>query len=628
VNIPELPLRNWLRVLPFIAVIITAVIFTLSFIYQTQQYNNNEHKQIEALILAQSKTLVKDRVLSLIQMIQDIQNKNRDKSLEEQKERIRQFVQGFEYKDDNSVYVFDLEGNIITHTSAPLAMTRLWNEKRSNTIQKYLREMTKDSGSFTIHEPTLDSSMNTSASQNVKMLTFIKKIPSLDWVIASNVSLLNLNLVFQKNKILWEENINDFIINNIFIAIVMTFICVLFIYLPSNNISLTIQRYKKLLLHKNQLLEEKIKTRSQDRDTLLSLFDHTDAVLFKWKYSSSELTYISKSIAKLTGYSEEDFIDNKITYKECIHKDDFVKYITEYTQAIQNDKLYYESTPYRIITKDNQIKWIHDYKLFVKDDKGNISNFVGYITDITLLKEYDLSVANQSKMLSLAEMMENISHQWRQPLSAISTAASGMRVQKECGVLDDEILFHSIDGIMRNSQYLSETINYFTNYIQNNQKPEAFEINDVIHNNLHLIEPNVKMHQINVMNDLEYKMHTHGNLHELLQVTMNIINNAIDILKDKEHKRLIFIETNCIDNFIQIMIRDNAGGIPKEILNKVFEPYFTTKHKSLGTGLGLYMAHTIVDNMKGRLLVKNVEYIHEQTKYKGAEFTINLPLAS
>ena len=113
---------------------------------------------------------------------------------------------------------------------------------------------------------------------------------------------------------------------------------------------------------------------------------------------------------------------------------------------------------------------------------------------------------------------------------------------------------------------------------------------------------------------------------ELIQCTLNIYNNAKDAIKENVHEnRMIFITTSDNDGKIIIKIKDNAGGIPEDILPKIFEPYFTTKHQSQGTGLGLHMTYNlIVDGMRGNVEAHNVNYTYDEIEYKGAEFIITL----
>ena len=113
---------------------------------------------------------------------------------------------------------------------------------------------------------------------------------------------------------------------------------------------------------------------------------------------------------------------------------------------------------------------------------------------------------------------------------------------------------------------------------------------------------------------------------ELLQVLLNILKNAIDILETKDNEKYIFIDIYEENNMAIIKIKDNAGGIKEDIIGRVFEPYFTTKHQSQGTGIGLYMSQEIVSrHMNGELIVENITYEFENKTFTGAMFTIKLP---
>jgi len=128
--------------------------------------------------------------------------------------------------------------------------------------------------------------------------------------------------------------------------------------------------------------------------------------------------------------------------------------------------------------------------------------------------------------------------------------------------------------------------------------------------------------------DIDSNIKMDGYENELTQCFINIFNNAKDVLNEKNIKnKLLFISTSAKNNKAIIKIKDNAGGIPDDIINKVFEPYFTTKHKSQGTGLGLHITYKlIVDGMDGNIEVNNVEFEYDGKECVGAEFTITLPI--
>ena len=228
------------------------------------------------------------------------------------------------------------------------------------------------------------------------------------------------------------------------------------------------------------------------------------------------------------------------------------------------------------------------------------------------------------KLASMGEMIGNIAHQWRQPLSIISTGATGIQMQKEYSMLTDEFLEETCDTINNNAQYLSKTIDDFTNFIKGDRTKTVFSLKNNINSFLHLVKSSIKNHHLNIILDLQEDIKIDGYENELTQCLINIFNNSKDILVEKDNEdKLIFISTFVDDNKAIIKIKDNAGGIPKDVLSKIFEPYFTTKHQSQGTGLGLHMTYNlIVDGMSGTIEANNLDYEYDGKEYTGAEFTI------
>jgi signal transduction histidine kinase len=231
-------------------------------------------------------------------------------------------------------------------------------------------------------------------------------------------------------------------------------------------------------------------------------------------------------------------------------------------------------------------------------------------------------LSQQSKMAAMGEMLGNIAHQWRQPLSVITTLASGMKLQKEFDCLDDETFNKSIENINNSALYLSNTIDDFRNFFRTDKEEVKFRIKDIFEKVLKLTEAQFKNNNIVLISDIkDYELFGYEN--EFIQALINILNNAKDALEAINTEKLIFISTYEKDNKAFIKITDNANGIDNEIIDKVCEPYFTTKHQSKGTGIGLYMTEEIiVKHMKGNLLIKNVDLTYKNNNYKGTEVTI------
>ena len=267
----------------------------------------------------------------------------------------------------------------------------------------------------------------------------------------------------------------------------------------------------------------------------------------------------------------------------------------------------------------------------VLDENDEIVNFIAIKQDITHRKlillekeERDKLFFQQSKMASMGEMLGNIAHQWRQPLSVISTAATGIKMQKEMNILTDKDFYYTMDSINKSAQYLSKTIEDFRGFFDpKNNKETEFLISDLIDKALNIIGSQFVAKDIEIIRNIE-KISIFSLENEFIQVVLNILNNAKDALLNLENDRkLIFINAYLENKTVIIEIKDNAGGIKDNIIQKIFDPYFTTKHQSQGTGIGLYMSQNIVKNhLNARLNVVNKDYLYEKINYRGASFSI------
>ena len=251
---------------------------------------------------------------------------------------------------------------------------------------------------------------------------------------------------------------------------------------------------------------------------------------------------------------------------------------------------------------------------------------VASIIDLTQDRERDSIVMQQSKMAAMGEMLESIAHQWRQPLSVITTASSGIKMQKEFDILTDEILLTSCDSITNSAQHLSQTIDDFRSFFQEDKVKKHFNAKDIFHKTMALLTSKFKNIEIEIIENID-DVNTNGFGNELVQVFMNILNNAKDELEIQDIKRMIFVDIHQITDNIVIKIKDNAGGIPEDILPKIFDSNFTTKLERDGTGIGLYMTKKIIENsFKGTIEANNVSYRYNGKDYAGAEFAITIPL--
>jgi len=265
------------------------------------------------------------------------------------------------------------------------------------------------------------------------------------------------------------------------------------------------------------------------------------------------------------------------------------------------------------------------------DEEGRLLGTVGSGRDITeeviaknKLKEKDQLLLQQSKMAAIGEMLQNIAHQWRQPLSSISSISTSIIVQKSIDSLDDDYLMSSMENLNNNAQYLSKTIDDFRDFFKPNKEKVLFDIKEIEEKVFSLISSKIRKSGIEIITDLE-SMKITGYKNEFIQVLINIINNAIDALLEVDGKRYIFVKSYRKNKKYIIKIKDNAGGISEDIISNIFEPYFTTKHQTQGTGIGLYMSEEIITkHMNGSLGVKNKDFVYDNQNFRGAQFRISI----
>jgi signal transduction histidine kinase len=272
----------------------------------------------------------------------------------------------------------------------------------------------------------------------------------------------------------------------------------------------------------------------------------------------------------------------------------------------------------------------------VVDENNEPIYYVASFLDITKQKfieekltEKEKLLIQQSKMAQMGEMLENIAHQWRQPLSTISVAASGIEVKKEFNILSDNEFYDSINHIKNATSYLSNTIEDFRNFFSKEKELSKMNIANTIEKSLELMGNTFMQNRINLIRNIDNKIEILSLENELIQVLMNILVNAKDALKPIINiEKYLLIDVYEKDNNLVIQIQDNGGGIQEDIIDKIFEPYFTTKHKSRGTGIGLYMSKLLVEkHLKGTLSAKNKEFLYMDKTYKGALFEIILPIS-
>lgn len=234
-------------------------------------------------------------------------------------------------------------------------------------------------------------------------------------------------------------------------------------------------------------------------------------------------------------------------------------------------------------------------------------------------REHEQLLVQKSKFIALGEMISNIAHQWRQPLSELSSIFMNIKFKHGMDKLDKETMDKKSKEAEVVLDYMSHTIDDFRNFFMPTKDKEEFYLKDAIKSVMTIVSSALKYNKINVQIDVGDDLKLNTFLNEYEQVLLNIISNAKDVLiQNKIENPIIKIYAEEQGNYILLSIEDNGEGVKVNPKSKIFEPYFTTKSDSDGTGIGLYMSKIIIDkNMKGKLRVRNTK--------NGAKFVITVP---
>ena len=243
-------------------------------------------------------------------------------------------------------------------------------------------------------------------------------------------------------------------------------------------------------------------------------------------------------------------------------------------------------------------------------------------------RKKDLIMFQQARLAGLGEMIANIAHQWRQPLGSLMMIIQGIQTKMELGKLTPEIVQEKVNDAILLGNSMSNTLEDFQDYFKPNKDKEEFFLKDCIEHSFNLSKYILEKEKIGFRLKILHDIKMHGYYNEISHVFLNIISNSKDALSAKENKKLIEIIVKKSKYRIRINIVDNGGGIDNKILPHIFEPYYTTKYKSAGTGIGLYMSKQIIEkHMHGTIDCKNIYYRIENEDFeKCTLFTITIPI--
>ncbi|NQY94968.1 MAG: PAS domain S-box protein [Campylobacteraceae bacterium] len=374
---------------------------------------------------------------------------------------------------------------------------------------------------------------------------------------------------------------------------------------------------------------------NQQFESLLKKFDRS--VIASRVDKKGMLTYVTEAFCRISGYKKDELIGQN--HQMLRHEEmavevyeglwDIISGGDEFQGAILNRK------------KDGSFYWVWILIEAERDDQENIIGYFAIKVDITAQKELEIFnqsletkvskaiesstkkdkiLAQQSKLAAMGEMVGSIAHQWRQPLNALAMRIQFLEDDYEDNIIDMPYIQEYAEENMKLVNFMSKTIDDFRNFFRVDKIKKKFCLVETLKAALNLISTQLEDHNIKIDILGNDNCDIFGFESEFQQVVINIINNAKDVFIEKEQNDAeITINVTKEEKNAVVTILDNAGGIPSDVISRIFEPYFTTKEQGKGTGLGLYMSKMIIeDNMQGSLKVHNTR--------AGAIFTIKLGL--
>jgi len=347
--------------------------------------------------------------------------------------------------------------------------------------------------------------------------------------------------------------------------------------------------------------------------------------LWDWNLKTDKL-YFSPRWKEMLGYKDTEIRNEIESWTNLVHPDDLEKALEDIKNNVSKKTEYYENI-HRLKHKDGSWVWILDRGKTFFDNNGNPERMVGFHTNITKIKHLEEEIIQKDKLMlaqsrnaAMGEMISMIAHQWRQPLSVISMGANNIMADIELEMVNEESLKEISLEIIEQTKELSKTIDDFKEFFKPVKNSEKIFIEEILNKAFGVVGKSLENNNVNVIKEYNSKKKIETYSRELMQVFINILNNAKEVLVENNiENKEIKISLEDKTHTIIIKICDNAGGIAEDIMDKIFEPYFSTKDERTGTGLGLYMSKIIIEkHLNGTMSVSN--------ENNGACFIIELPL--
>ena len=410
----------------------------------------------------------------------------------------------------------------------------------------------------------------------------------------------------------------------------------IFVTVEGSLISKDNQHYQLVLQDISELkeLQNTLEQKVQDRTEELSFaLDNMTAAQeigkigsFVYSYTTGLVTYFSKTMYDITHLDQNVQEISLERFLEILHPEDREKLAEHVAWCLQTKSDRFD-LQYRIVV-DGEVKYVHDSGLIEYNEDQSPKHYRGNLQDITHQvlsgeknKKQEAMLIHQDRLVQLGSMVSMIAHQWVQPLSALSAWRSrliGLITTKPESLDEIQTIDLKMGAIEKK---LTKIIDDFKNFYKDSKGESYFDLKEAIEETLALMEHTFALKSIEIDLDLQEGIHTYGNKNELEQVVLALLSNALDELLeslDQENKK-VSLRSYMRERSIVVEISDNGRGVPQELQDQIFDPYFTTKGELNGTGLGLYMCNMIMNkSYKGKIMCKSND--------KGTTFSLDFPI--
>ena len=411
-----------------------------------------------------------------------------------------------------------------------------------------------------------------------------------------------------------------------------------------NYAVLTIVKTWKIQVVAREAADSTLILLKSSEENLNAIIGSVPDIIFRLD-AAGRIAFISPAIAEYAGRPEAMLGKSLLPLIKTAYHEAFAKLTADAFRGVSGN-LEFEAVDLR----GRQV-WLDAHVVPFRNDAGEIFSLLGTARDITDRKciekaladkqlqleemnlhleqritgavadsrEKDQILIQQNRLAAMGEMIGNIAHQWRQPLNMLGLVVQELRMTYGREEFNKESLEASVDKAMSLISHMSKTIDNFSNYFKPDKEKVRFNVNRAVANTISLVESSYENQSIKIEVIERVNTDVHGYMHEYSQVLLNILFNCRDAFEERniDQPRVVTITIFQENDRTVVTVADNAGGIPEDVMDKIFDPYFTTKGPDKGTGIGLYMSKAIIEkNMGGRLVMRNTA--------AGAEFRIEV----